>query len=202
MNMLKILINDPDLLFRRGMKYFLSDFFCKRFNRHVEFITDYTSENIADADVIILSLCNGERYICLPELRARQKGIIIGLVDEEDDSRISPSCFADIVYILRREPLSEITRKLTFAWQKWIEIQEFQGYKSCFGWKHVSLSLTQLEIITGLNKGYSFQEVAINMNITYKTVTTHKYLIMRKFCLRNDYDLFRFLGRLNQKSAI
>ena len=115
--MLKILINDPDLLFRRGMKYFLSDFFCKRFNRHVEFITDYTSENIADADVIILSLCNGERYICLPELRARQKGIIIGLVDEEDDSRISPSCFADIVYILRREPLSEITRKLTFARQ-------------------------------------------------------------------------------------
>ena len=152
--------------------------------------------------MIILSLCNGERYICLPELRARQKGIIIGLVDEEDDSRISPSCFADIVYILRREPLSEITRKLTFAWQKWIEIQEFQGYKSCFGCKHVSLSLTQLEIITGLNKGYSFQEVAINMNITYKTVTTHKYLIMRKFCLRNDYDLFRFLGRLNQKSAI
>ncbi|EPF0314711.1 helix-turn-helix transcriptional regulator [Enterobacter chuandaensis] len=200
--MLKILINDPDLLFRRGMKYFLSDFFFKRFNRQVEFITDYTSDNIADADVIILSLCNGERYICLPELRARKKGIIVGLVDEEDDSRGSPYCFADIVYIQRREPLSEITRKLTAAWQKWIENQEFQGYKSCFGCKHVSLSLTQLEIITGLNKGYSFQEVATNMNITYKTVTTHKYLIMRKFCLRNDYDLFRFLGRLNQKSAI
>ncbi|WP_320733152.1 helix-turn-helix transcriptional regulator [Enterobacter roggenkampii] len=200
--MLKILINDPDLLFRRGMKYFLSDFFCKQYNCKVEFITDYTSDNIANADVIILSLCNGERYICLPELRARQKGIIIGLVDEEDDSRISPSCFADIVYILRRESLSEITRRLTFAWQKWIENQEFQGYKSCIGCKHLSLSLTQLEIITELNKGYSFQEVATNMNITYKTVTAHKYLIMRKFCLRNDYDLFRFLGRLNQKSAI
>lgn len=199
--MLKILINDPDLLFRRGMKYFLSDFFFKRFNRQVEFNTDYTSDNISDADVIILSLCNGERYICLPELRARKKGIIVGLVDEEDDLRISPSCFADIVYILRREPLSEITRKLTDAWHKWIEIQEFQGYKSCLGCKHVSLSITQLEIITGLNEGYSFQEIATNMNITYKTVTAHKYLIMRKFCLRNDYDLFRFLGRLSLKST-
>ncbi|VAL06799.1 helix-turn-helix transcriptional regulator [Enterobacter kobei] len=200
--MLKILINDPDLMFRRGMKYFLSDFFCKRFDRHVEFTTDYTSDNIATADVIILSLYKGERYICLPELRARQKGIIIGLVDEEDDSRISPSCFADIVYILRREPLREITRKLNVAWQTWIEIQEFQGYKSCLGCKHVSLSLTQLEIITSLNEGYSFQEVATKMNITYKTVTVHKYLIMRKFSLRNDYDLFRFFGRLSQKSAI
>ncbi|MBD3717124.1 hypothetical protein IE994_13315 [Enterobacter hormaechei] len=50
-----------------------------------------------------------------------------------------------------------------------------------------------------MNKGYSFQEVAINMNITYKTVTTHKYLIMRKFCLRNDYDLFRFFRQAEPK---
>lgn len=200
--MLKILISDSDLLFRRSIKYFLSDFFCKRFNRHVEFITDYTSENIAKADVIILSLSNGERYICLPELRARRKGIIIGLVDEVDHFTSSPSCFADIVYILRREPLSEITRKLTVAWQKWIVSEKFPGYKSCLGCKHVSLSITQKELITGLYNGHSLQEVATNMNITYKSVTAHKYLIMRKFCLRTDYELFRFLGMLSQKSLI
>lgn len=199
--MLKILIHEADVMFRRGMKYFLSDFFCKRFNRQVEFIADYTPENIADADVIILSLCNGERYTCFPELRARRKGIIIGLVDENDLRERSPSCFADIVYIIRRAPLSEITHKLTVAWQAWLVSECFPRYKSCLGCKHIRLSLHQREVMTGLYLGRSIQEVAIDMNVTYKTVAAHKYIVMRKLSLKNDYDLFRFLGKLREKSG-
>lgn len=199
--MLKILINDSDILFRRGMKSFLSELFCNRFNRQVEFITEYTAENIADADVIILSLCSGERYICFPELRVRRKGIIIGLVDENDFHTRSPSCFADIVYIMRREPLSQITHKLTIAWLKWVVNEEFQPYKTCIGCKHVTLSHQQKGIMDGLYRGRSVQEVAAEMNVAYKTVAAHKYMVMRKFSLKNDYDLFRFLGMLREKSV-
>lgn len=199
--MLKILIKETDDMFRRGMKYFLSDFFCKRFNLQIEFITDYTPENISVADVIILSLCNGERYTCFPELRARRKGIIIGLVDENDFHERSPLCFADIVYIVRRAPLKEITHQLTIAWLKWVVSEGFAGYKSCLGCRHNKLSLQQREVMTGLYLGRSVQEVATNMKVSYKTVTAHKYVVMRKFNLKNDYDLFRFLGKLREKSG-
>lgn len=200
--MLKILINESDVLFRRGMKYFLSDLFCKRFKRQVEFITDYTQENIANADVIVLSLRTGERYTCFPELRARRKGIIIGLVDENDYHEKSPSCFADIVYIVRREPLSAITDRLTVAWQKWLASEDFPQYKSCLGCKHFTLSLQQREIMSGFYHGNTVKDVARMLNINYKTVAAHKYIVMRKFSLKNDYELFRFLGMLREKNEI
>lgn len=198
--MLKIIINETDVMFCRGMKDFLSDLFCKRFNRQVDFLADYTQENIADADVIVLSLCNGERYLCFPELRARRKGIIIGLVDKNDFQERSPSCFADIVYIVRREPLSTITDKLSVAWQKWLASENFPQYRSCLGCKHFTLSLQQREIMSGFYHGNSVKDVARILNINYKTVAAHKYTVMRKFSLKNDYELFRFLGMLGEKN--
>lgn len=200
--MLKILINESDALFCRGMKYFLSDFFYKSFKRQVEFITDYTQENIADADVIVLSLCNGERYTCFPELRARRKGIIIGLVDENDYREKSPSCFADIVYIVRRESLNAVTDRLTVAWQKWLASEDFTQYKTCLGCKHLTLSLQQREIMSGFYHGNTVKDVARILNISYKTVAAHKYYVMRKFSLKNDYELIRFLGMLREKNEI
>lgn len=198
--MFKILIHESDLMFLSGMQYFLSDYFKTMLGKEPEFLTDYTADNIAIADVIILSLCKGERYTCFPELRVRRKGIIIGLVDEEDKSSRSPSCFADIVYIMRRASIKEITWKLTVAWQKSLMNNGFSRHKSCLGCHHLTLTQQQEEIITGLYQGRSVKEVATKMNINYKTVTAHKYIVMRKFSLKSDYDLLRFIDRLRDKS--
>lgn len=198
--MLKILINESDVLFCRGMKDFLSELFCKRFNRQVDFLADFTQENIANADVIVLSLCNGERYLCFPELRARRKGIIIGLVDKNDFQERSPSCFADIVYIVRREPLCAITDKLTVTWEKWLVSEGFPQYRSCLGCKHFILSLQQREIMSGFYYGNTVKDVAKILNIDYKKVAAQKYIVMRKFKLKSDYELFRFLGMLREKN--
>lgn len=61
--MLKVLIQESDVMFRSGMKYFLSDLFYQRFNLQVGFMIDYTSENIYEADVIVISMCRGELYM-------------------------------------------------------------------------------------------------------------------------------------------
>lgn len=178
----------------------LSDFFRIKFGQQSVFTIDYTPDNIADADVIIVSLCNGARYTCFPELRARRKGIIIGLVDEIDSGRRSPSCFADIIYIMRSESPAEFTTKIVAAWQKWLTKSPFSEHKSCNGCKHRTLSFRQEEIIAGLYQGYSVKDIAFNMSVSHKTVFTHKYQVMRKFGLKNDYDLFRFLSMLHAKN--
>lgn len=197
--MVKILIKETDLMFRQGMEYYLSDFFWRRFRLKAEFITDYTSENISVADVIVLSMCNGERYTCFPELRARRRGIIIGVVDEKDHRR-SPTCFEDIVYITRRGCLSEITHQLYIAWHKWLVSDVFPQHTSCLGCKHYTLSLQQRDILEKYYKGSSVHHIARMMNVSYKTVTAHKYIVMRKFGLKNDCELFKLLGRLKERS--
>lgn len=199
--MLKVLIQESDVMFRSGMKYFLSDLFYQRFNLQVGFMIDYTSENIYEADVIVISMCQGESYTCFPELRARRKGIIIGVLDGNDFHEHSPSCFSDIIYITRCEPLIRITHKITLSWLKWLVSESFPEYKSCHGCNHINLSLSQREIMVRLYMGRSVQQVATEMNVTYKTIAAHKYFVMRKFNLKNDYQLFRFLGMLRQKCA-
>ena len=198
--MLKILINESDVIFHYGMKYFLSEFFWQRFMRMPEFLTDYTHENIANADVIILSLRNGERYTCIPGLQTRRQGIIIGLVDDIDTCKRSPACFEDMIFIQRRESLSSITQKLTIAWKNWLMSETFPCHKTCLGCKHFKLSFQQREIMARLYQGRSVQEVATSLHISYKTVASHKYNVMRKFSLKNDQELFRFLGMLSQKN--
>ncbi|MGF6100545.1 response regulator transcription factor [Enterobacter sp. A4] len=198
--MLKILINESDLMFHYGMKYFLSDFFGQHFMRTPEFFTDYTHENIANADVIILSLRNGERYTCIPGLKMRRQGIIIGLVDDIDTCKRSPACFEDMIFIQRRESLSSITQKFTIAWKNWLMREAFPCHKTCQGCNNFKLSFQQREIMVRLYQGRSVQEVATSLHISYKTVASHKYNVMRKFSLKNDHELFRFLSMLSQKN--
>ncbi|WP_421512490.1 LuxR C-terminal-related transcriptional regulator (plasmid) [Enterobacter sp. JS8-1] len=196
--MLKILINESDTMFRHGMKCFLRDLFWQIFRRKTEFIIDYTPGNIADADVIILSMCNGEGYTCFPELRARSKGIIIGLVDESQHHR-SPFCFKDIVYITRRETLEMTRYKIFSTWNNWLVSKTIPQYINCRGCQHYTLSLQQRDILERIYKGNSIHEIAADMNVTYKTVMAHKYIVMKKFGLKNDYELCTLFGRMQER---
>lgn len=200
--MIKVLIKESDLIFLQGMKDYLSDFFWRTFRRNVEFATDYTSENIADADVIILSMFNGEGYTCFPELRARRKGIIIGVVNENDEQKKLLNCLEDIIYITRRESLSETTHKIYSSWRNLLINDVFTQYTSCRGCKCSMLSLQQRNILEQFCKGSSIQQIANGMKLSHKTVAAHKYIVMRKFGLKNDYELLRLFDKLEERNKI
>ena len=44
-------------------------------------------------------------------------------------------------------------------------------------------------------------EIAHELNISDKTVFSHKYMLMQKFDLRNDYELIVLLNRLAEKNS-
>lgn len=96
--MLNILIQETDLFFQAGLQSFFDDFFKHNFHRSITFHLALTNENVSQADIIVLSLCQGETLTCFPELLARQKGIVIGLVDDELRFSALPSCFQDIIF--------------------------------------------------------------------------------------------------------
>ncbi|CZY10575.1 Response regulator containing a CheY-like receiver domain and an HTH DNA-binding domain [Enterobacter hormaechei] len=78
--MLNILIQETDLFFQAGLHEFFEDFFKHNFHRAITFNLALTHENVSQADIIVLSLCQGETLTCFPELLARQKGIVLGKV--------------------------------------------------------------------------------------------------------------------------
>lgn len=81
--MLNILIQETDQFFHHGLQCFFVEFFLRNFKQQIHFEAELSRDNVSAADIIVLSFCIGEALVCFPELQARQKGIVIGLVEDE-----------------------------------------------------------------------------------------------------------------------
>lgn len=197
--MLNILIKESDLLFQYGLRVFLADLFQRGFREEVQFSSHFTHDGVSVADIVVLSLCVGEVFTCIPELQSRKKGIVIGLVDHEPRVAMPPSCFDDIILISRRASVSKIREIIYFAWYK-TQLFGYRWHKNaCPVCHHRKISPQQIRIMVSFYKGRSVMEIANELNISDKTVFTHKYMLMKKFDLRTDYELIVLLNRLAEK---
>ncbi|MGK1180710.1 helix-turn-helix transcriptional regulator [Klebsiella pneumoniae] len=198
--MVNIVIKEPDTLFQRGLTFLFSDFFSQH-NTKVDFNFNFTSESVKVADVIVLALCPGECFICCPELQERKKGIVIGVVD--DDTRVTalPSCFQDIIFTSRQDSVTRLRTALHGAWLRLQQTNTRQSSMSCCDCQPTRLSPQQIRIMTCLYEGMSVMQIADELMISEKTVYAHKYMVMRKFNLRNDYELMLLLNKLTKNCA-
>jgi len=200
-DMLNILIKEPDSFFKNGLQYFLVDFFLHNFRHHIHFDTELTYDSVSAADIIILALCPGETLTCVPELKARKKGIVIGLVDDERRFSAFTSCFQDIIFISRRAPLGQVSEMLFIAWYR----TQLPGYRwqhnGCFECRHKILSPQQIRVTVNFYRGFSVGQIADVLRTSDKTIFTHKYLLMQKFDLRSDYELMALIHRMVEKNA-
>ncbi|RJL04703.1 LuxR C-terminal-related transcriptional regulator [Enterobacter chuandaensis] len=199
--MLNILIKETDSFFRDGLQRFLGEFFFHNFRHQLHFEVELTPENVSAADIIFLSLCQGETLTCYPELQARKKGIVIGLVDDEQRFSAFPSCFQDMIFISRRASLDRISEALFIAWYR----TQLPGYrwknKSCYECQHKILSPQQIRVMVNFYRGLSVGQIANKLNTSDKTIFTHKYLLMQKFDLRSDFELMALIHRMVEKNA-
>ncbi|MGX5026163.1 LuxR C-terminal-related transcriptional regulator [Enterobacter asburiae] len=199
--MLNIVIKETDSFFRDGLQRFLGAFFFHNFRHHLHFEGELTPENVSAADIIFLSLCQGETLTCYPELQARKKGIAIGLVDDEQRFSAFPSCFQDMIFISRRASLDRISEALFIAWYR----TQLPGYrwknKSCYECQHKILSPQQIRVMVNFYRGLSVGQIANKLNTSDKTIFTHKYLLMQKFDLRSDFELMALIHRMVEKNT-
>ncbi|HCM9129799.1 TPA: response regulator transcription factor [Enterobacter asburiae] len=194
--MINIVIKESDALFKIGLKWFFTEVFFKEVRGDFLFHSEFTADAINSADVVVISLCPGESFVCYPELKARRKGIVIGLVDDVERSSVYPSCFQDIVFISKRATLSHLKNVVLTAWMRSQSPGRQKLNFSCFECQQKSLSPKQVKIMAGLCQGKTIQKIAEELNISEKTVFTHKYMVMRKFNLRSDRELLMLLKRM------
>ena len=199
---INVLIKETETLYCYALKNFIVDLFRTEFLREVNFITEFTRESISDADIIVLSLCRGEPFICTPELLARNKGVMIGLVSgEQYDKETLPGCFKEMVFISRDAPLNNFYQVFRAAWQTLQRDEQKSDTPSCADCHHRTLSPRQTVIMASLYQGLSTPEIAKKLQIDYKTVYAHKYDVMQKFQLGSDHDLQVLLSRMREKNT-
>lgn len=198
--MLNILIQETDQFFHYGLQRFFMEFFWRNFKRHIHFGVELSHDNVSAADIVVITLCQGETLTCFPELQSRQKGIVIGLV--EDSLRFSalPSCFQDIIFIPRSASLDHLSQVLFIAWHS----TQSPGYTwnkiSCFECQYKTLSPQQIRIMGNFYRGLSVVQIARVLKMSDKTVFTHKYMMMQKFNLRSDFELMALIRKMVEKN--
>ncbi|HDR2755486.1 MULTISPECIES: LuxR C-terminal-related transcriptional regulator [Enterobacter] len=199
--MLNILIQETDQFFHRGLQCFFVDFFTRNFKQPIHFDVELSRDNVSAADIIVLPFCMGETHICYPELQARQKGIVIGVVDDARRFSASPSCFQDITFISRSASLDRISEVLFLAWYR----TQIPGYrwrkKECADCQHKTFSPQQMRMMVNFYRGLSVMQIARSLKMSNKTVFTHKYMMMQKFNLRSDVELIALIRKVMERKT-
>jgi luxR family transcriptional regulator, regulator of transport and utilization of aryl beta-glucosides len=199
--MITILIQENETLYAFGIQRFMQKIFQQRYDEECLFIEGMTAENIQLADIIVLSLCVGEARVCYPELISRKSGVIFGIGHSETLTEVRlPSCFSDMAFIPRSAPLMQIEKIITSKWDEHFKSIKIAPAAYCTQCSHRVLSQQQMRIMAEIYKGKTPKTIAAELQITDKTVFSHKYQVMSKFGLRTDFELLRFLQTLLEKS--
>lgn len=201
--MINILIKDSDVLYRHGMMQYLTEILSKHSDKQLHFTQEFNRDTVRQADIIVLELCKGENYTCIPELSSRKQGIIFGLVDDAFD-KIAPGtqCIEDIVFIRRSAPLNDIGRTILKLWSKHNQPATKMHCSNCFSCRHRRMSRQQTRIMARYFHGRTIPEIAKELRINDKTIYSHKYVVMNKFNLASDYELLIFLNKLKESTIV
>lgn len=193
--MINVMIKDDNIYYRTGLEATIKEVFWSHFCKDVLFHYDFTRENIQQADVIIMHICNGDVFTCVPELKASMKAVIIGISDHfRLGGEELPGCFKNMFFLQRSSPLKKVRETLVQAWTEHCRFPMLSVRKNCLVCNHRKLSPTQAFIVAKLFQGNSITQIASSLNVSDKTIYSHKHALMQKFSLRNDYELCTFLN--------
>lgn len=194
--MINVLIKDDNAFYDWSIHRFLSEIFSQEYQKRVKLTQEFNHQTVSQADMIIMGMCQGEHFTCHPELHSRHKGIIIGLMDKKPvNITPSPECIGDIIYIERRAPLRVIRDGIIHVWKD----HEETRYSNCYACRHRALSPQQTRIMAGFYSGKNVPQIARELNLSEKTIFSHKYHMMAKFNLSTDYELLLLLERLYER---
>lgn len=201
--MFRIIIEDDDLLYRHGMELLLKEIFQAEMGKNIE-ISDLSYKNISTADLIVKKFIAGERFICQPLLRKRSRNsVFIGIYENNTNLNISqlPLCVENVIFINRREPYQEIKNIIINEWKVERSSKKYVQL-SCLRCKYGSLTPKEKIMASCFYRQQTPGQIAVEMKINVKTVCAHKRLMMRKFDLSSDQELFNFIKKFGRKYFI
>ena len=202
MTMLNGIYKNDNNFFKLGFNALLESLFPAAMFSSLAVNKIYKGKDTA-TDIMVLSLCRGEEYICHPELQHRRGGILIGLVGKQFRWRggILPSCLKEMIFIQQDEKIYRMIAQIKRARMQEATPSMNQSDIRCHDCRHRKLSRQQEKVAAALLAGLSVREIAGKLALSEKTVFSHKRIIMSKFKLRHDVDLVLLLNYLRRSSA-
>lgn len=196
---IKVICSDVNFYFMNGMSVIIEEaLFCKE---KISFLDKINSENLSQADFIIINTAHRRLYMCHPAYRSRKKGSVL-ILFTEDTGTISyeklPVCYQSLTLISRKETVKNVKYKIANAWLLANKLNNpFYKPSDCTRCKLPKISLMQMRVLHHLKRGDTVYQTAKYLGMSVKTVYSHKYNIMRMFDLKGDFHFFSFLNQVS-----
>ncbi|MGL5387213.1 MAG: helix-turn-helix transcriptional regulator [Serratia sp. (in: enterobacteria)] len=199
---MNVVFDDGYTLYRAGMEWFLTELFGGSEKLHFSVMD---SHSVMQANIIVKSFSAGERFLCQPLMKMRQQGcLVIGVYDGSPISTNGglPLCLSNTVFINRSDSRATIAEQVFRGRQRCLLEQQNPAKQNCLVCNHQTLTLQQVSVATRFYLGEETHAIARKLKISTKTVSSHKYLIMKKFNLGTDQDLLSLLNLLKNQLII
>lgn len=197
---MKILIQDDNLFFIKGVQSLLNSFFYSSFSsssndKSPEYYRDLTKENVQAADILILRFPPGGISLCTPLLHYRKSFSILFIVTDVINGLRKfqlPNCIHHAFIIDKKITATRFTSLLRES------LHDPYIYQSvtCKGCRKKSLTRTQHSVGEALFREVKISEIAEMFSISSKTAYSHKNAIKLKFALQTNHELYLFLNYL------
>lgn len=186
---LHILLNDRDHYFLTGLQHGLSEYFAAQ-NTQVNFFRGLSTNK---PDIIFQAVQQGEvRNICRHFLTEEPQPLYFVIRDKTQ--RHFPShtrCIARSTTLYRDQNMNDIVEKVKLAMQPQALPQEKRG--TCPACHRQDLTERERQVLRYLRRGVSQSQIAIYLQLTVKTVHSHKRSAMKKLNFTRTNELFYWM---------
>lgn len=196
--MIKILINIPDVFFAYGIKERLRIFF---HNAGVDVLFEFGEVGSLNfsPDLSIHHFARGEIFTCPGVMNCNHGHITIGLIEQEFVVSDLPNCLKNIIpvdYNLSLQGLDNILKRIVLPKLHAKFTNVHFANVGCYNCRHVKLTAQQMKILKYLTAGKSMREISQLMDVSIKTLYSHKYIILRKYGLKSLGDIISLMRKI------
>ena len=203
--MINIIVNDKNSLFVHGLEAIFKTISERRKNAKFSFSNEWTEESVASADVIIKTIASGESYLCQKFLAERDYRCVVIIFYEEgaEHQQIRRTHCLSNTFFLEKSIAPKIFENIIE--NRWNDITARKRsciYSDCRKCHHFKLKGMQLKISQLLFNHHNAEDISRLLDISVKTVHSHKYIIMKRLGLKNTYDLWGFLHAYHERFGL
>ncbi|MBH1922375.1 response regulator transcription factor [Serratia surfactantfaciens] len=185
MSKVYIALLDRDAFISQGLMFFFAEYFRKK-NKTVEFVSQ-THINIAD--IIFYDASYPTAYLIGNALGSGMKDCVVISLCERRNTPDTWRLGRLQKVLPKRSDLEKLHFYLDELWNR----RDVSGVDRLRAFGNEELSTRQRQIMRLLAKGVTPAEISMQLNISIKTVSSHRGAVMKKFGFNRKIELYNWL---------
>lgn len=195
--MFNVAVRDRNVFFRYGIMSLMQEISIA----NIEDICFYCKNKLEEIDLFFIEVYNMESYNYVQYLLANKKCIIVITTENFSLARLFIKNSERVILNDKRHSLKRLIKIIKEA----VRLSKYSIAREIMGGTHKNnISLftpIELYIIESLRDGLSTVDIATRLNISIKTVYSHKYIARRKVGAKKDHSLVDFFSKRKKEDV-